>query len=277
MCAEMPFNPLDYPVCLSYPKRTAPSSWIGHVPFGMFLVDALRPRTLVELGTYYGVSYCAFCQSVQEVGAATKCYAIDTWQGDPQAGYFGTDVLANLQAYHDPLYASFSRLIQSSFQEAAKSFEDGSIDLLHVDGFHSYDSVRQDYETWVTKMSANGVMLFHDTQVREDGFGVWRLWEELKAKHPHFEFCHAQGLGLVVVGAVPPRGLRSLLGADNCEAVRIKGFFERLGGLLERDANDRATIATGERRIRELDAFVAQVRRNPFFRLYHWAKYRGRQ
>ena len=57
-------NPLDYPICLHKARRTSPtSSWLGHIPFAMALVDAVRPRRLVELGTMTGESYCAFCQA----------------------------------------------------------------------------------------------------------------------------------------------------------------------------------------------------------------------
>jgi hypothetical protein len=60
------FNPLDHPVYLAEPSWMAPSSWASHVPFGMLLVDLLRPSSVVELGTQNGVSCCAFCQAVRQ-------------------------------------------------------------------------------------------------------------------------------------------------------------------------------------------------------------------
>jgi len=50
------FNPLDHPILNAEPRRVAPSGWIGHIPFGMYLVEILEPGVLVELGTYTGVS-----------------------------------------------------------------------------------------------------------------------------------------------------------------------------------------------------------------------------
>src|SRR3989441_3276470 len=227
------FNPLDHPICYAYPIRLAPSGWIGHVPFAMYLIDILRPSVLVELGTHNGVSYCSFCQAVKELKIDTRCYAIDTWQGDPQAGLYGPEVLEDLKEHHDPLYGGFSRLIQSSFGEAAALFENGAIDLLHIDGFHSYEAVKHDFETWLPKLSEKGVVLFHDINVRERDFGVWRLWQELRRQYPHFEFIHSHGLGLLAVGQQCPEPVQELLGTSTEHRAQIREVFCQLGTRLE--------------------------------------------
>ena len=227
------FNPLDHPICLSYPLRVASTAsarfWVEHIPLGMFLVDVLRPRVLVELGTFSGVSFCAFCQAVKELGTGTRCYAVDTWQGDPHNGYYGPEVLRELKSHHDPLYGGFSCLIQSTFDEALSHFENGSIDLLHIDGFHAYEAVRRDFENWLPKMSERGVMLFHDINVRELDFGVWKLWEEVKPRYPHFEATWGQGLGLLAVGNQQPDLLRSLCNSPEGKLTEVRDFFCQLG------------------------------------------------
>ncbi|MGB9592400.1 MAG: hypothetical protein ACPL1K_07770, partial [Candidatus Kryptoniota bacterium] len=58
-------NPFEHSICFAQPLRIAPSAWTEHIPFAMFLVDILKPKVIVELGTHYGVSYCAFCQAVK--------------------------------------------------------------------------------------------------------------------------------------------------------------------------------------------------------------------
>jgi O-antigen biosynthesis protein len=224
-------NPLDYPICYASPWRVAPSAWLAHVPFGMFIVDVLRPGTLVELGTDYGVSYCAFCQAVKTLQLDTRCSAVDAWQGDRQARYYGKEVLADLRKHHDPLYGGFSRLIQSTFDDAIGLFEDGSIDLLHIDGYHTYEAVKHDYETWLPKVSARGVILFHDTSERHGDFGVWKLWEELRGRHPSFEFTHGHGLGVLSVGRDCPPALDILLNA--ADPAAIGEFFHQLGVRVE--------------------------------------------
>ena len=138
-----------------------------------------------------------------------------------------------LKSHHDPLYGGFSCLIQSTFDEALSHFENGSIDLLHIDGFHAYEAVRRDFENWLPKMSERGVMLFHDINVRELDFGVWKLWEEVKPRYPHFEATWGQGLGLLAVGNQQPDLLRSLCNSPEEKLAEVRDFFCQLGLRLE--------------------------------------------
>ena len=70
----------------------APNAWVGHLPFAAWVMQEVSPKIFVELGTHSGNSYFAFCQSVLENGLATKCYAVDTWQGDEHAGQYSEDI-----------------------------------------------------------------------------------------------------------------------------------------------------------------------------------------
>ena len=219
-------------VVLTQPTRLTISAWQGHIPFAMYLVDVQRPGRLVELGTHYGDSYCAFCQAVKQLSLDCACYAVDTWRGDPQAGLYGPEVLADLQRHHDPLYGSFSTLLQSTFDEAAKHFSPGSVDLLHIDGCHFYDAVKHDFETWFPMLSTRGVVLFHDTNERRDEYGAWRFWEEIRMSFPHFEFLHSHGLGLLAVGPQQPPEIRNLCACGYGDADEIRTLFERLGSPL---------------------------------------------
>jgi hypothetical protein len=228
----MRFNPLEYPICLAYPRRMAATFWLEHIPFAMFLMDVMRPGTFVELGTYYGMSYCAFCQAAKELDLDIKCYAIDTWQGDPHNGPNGPDVLADLRAHHDLEYGSFSRLVPSTFDAALPYFPDRSIDLLHIDGYHTYEAVKHDYESWLPKMSERGVVLFHDTNVRENNFGVWKLWSEVQKEFPYFEFYHGYGLGVLFVGQTTGPAQEMLTGLSDDETAAIREFFQQMGSRL---------------------------------------------
>lgn len=226
-------NPLNHPICFAQPSTIASSDWIGHVPFGMYVIDLLRPKALAELGIYNGVSYYALCQAVKELGLETRCYAIDTWQGDAVRGLYGPEVLADLEEHHNPLYGSFSRLIQGTLDEALNSFADATLDLLNIDGYHTYEELKSNFEKWLPKMTARGVVLFHDINVREGAFGVAKFWDELKLQYPNFEFAHSHGLGVLAVGHSYPEELHALLQCSEAEAMSVRRFFSTLGGRLE--------------------------------------------
>lgn len=254
------FNPLDHPICLSPPLRLAPTAWAAHIPFAMFLVDLLRPRVIVELGTFSGVSYCAFCQAVKELELDARCYAVDTWQGDEQNGFYGAEILADLKEHHDPLYANFSCLIQSTFDDALARFEEGTIDLLHVDGYHTYEAVKNDFDRWLPKISSRGVILFHDINVREKGFGVWRLWEELKPLYRHFEFAHEHGLGVLATGTIETNGIGQLLEMSEQDGALFREFFNQLGQRL-RASVDKDVEARSKEQIISTLATELEARR----------------
>lgn len=236
------FNPLKYPIIFEKPRLTTSlSAWQGHIPFAMLLVQTDRPKILVELGTHAGASYSAFCQAVEQSKTDTKCFAIDTWMGDDNTAAFeyGVDVLKTLREYHDPLYGSFSSLIQSTFDDALPSFADGSIDLLHIDGLHTYEAVKHDFETWLPKMREDGVVLFHDIMVYQKLFGVHRLWKEIKGKYAHFEFHHCNGLGVIALDWSHASPLGDILSASPTEADILRAFFRGTGNsLLEEQYTD---------------------------------------
>lgn len=227
---DRPFNLLNYGTPFCAPRRlTDVCSWHLHIPFAFLIMALLKPKAFVELGTHKGDSYCAFCQAVDESGLNTVCYAVDSWQGDDQAGFYEEEVLEELRAYHDPLYGNFSTLMKRLFDDAVDHFPDGSIDLLHIDGHHTYDSIRHDFESWLPKMSERGVVLLHDTNVREREFGVWRLWNEISKKYPSFEFKFGHGLGILAVGERIEAEVRAFLeyGSDN--EAGVSRFFYLLG------------------------------------------------
>ena len=213
-----------------------PSAWIGHIPFGTWIVEVVKPRVLTELGTHFGHSYFSFCQAVERARLDAKCYAVDLWQGDEHAGLYGEEVFSDVQS-RNVQFESFSRLLRMTFDDAVNYFSDGSIDLLHIDGLHTYEAVKHDFESWKPKLTQRSVVLFHDINVRERGFGVWRLWEELSGAYPTIEFMHSHGLGVLFYGPDQCPATVSLLRSFGTEAGRsyITRLFGGLGRSIEID------------------------------------------
>ena len=103
-------------------------------------------------------------------------------------GAYSEEVFNRWRDYHDRRFSGFSTLIRATFDEAVTRFADGSIDLLHIDGYHTFDAARHDFATWLPKMSRRGVVLIHDINVREKDFGSWQLWQRSNGFIPRFHF-----------------------------------------------------------------------------------------
>jgi glycosyltransferase involved in cell wall biosynthesis len=253
-------SPLISKSSLRTPDFLVQSAWHEHAAFLFWLMDTLRPRCFVELGTHYGYSYFAACQAVQEFGLDTKCYAIDHWRGDEHAGFYGDDVFDLVQARNSFLYSGFSQLLRSKFDEATSYFADFSIDLLHIDGRHFYEDVLHDFMAWRPKLTSDAIILFHDTDVREREFGVWKLFAELSKEHLAFEFKHNYGLGVVALGMVPTP-LEPLFAADDNTIDLVRGIYATLGGMVSLRWNYETTLTRLRHRLDDIRNEGAQHRR----------------
>jgi len=220
------------------------SAWIEHIPFAFWLIEVLKPRILIELGVHGGASYFAFCQAVKSLNLDTACYGIDTWQGDEQAGFYNNEIFGGVSDYNNKNFYRFSTLIKSTFDDARHYFMDGSIDLLHIDGLHTYEAVRHDFESWLPKLSDNAIVLFHDINVRERNFGVYKLWDELKSKNKHFQFDFGHGLGILILGENIPIDLQQMLGDTKDYAFYsfLKNLFSERGNFFKMTTHSNSQL-----------------------------------
>lgn len=112
-----------------------------------------------------------------------------------------------------PLYKSFAlpeqrlELIRDDSHsiETLKMVEDifdqQPVDFLFIDGDHTYEGVKSDYEMYSKLVSKNGFIAFHDTLYAE---GVARFWSEVKLQHENtWEWVSDQkpqyGIGLIQI------------------------------------------------------------------------------
>jgi len=245
-----------------------PSAWTGHAPFLKFLIRELEPKTFVELGVHNGFSYFVGCQAIHECKIRAKAFAIDHWAGDSQAGFFDDSVYQGVVDLNQK-YSAFSSLLKMSFDEALNQFEENSIDLLHIDGFHSYESVSKDFKTWQSKMSTDGVVLLHDIHVRRNTFGVFKFWDEIKNQYKTIEFVGSHGLGVIFLGKIPSGNLKRIFDyAKQGHLGSIQGTFGSIsddviqnsqsknleGALAERDS----ALAERDSALAERDSALAE-------------------
>lgn len=207
-------------------RHLAMSTWIDHLPFAYDLVADRKPELLVELGTYSGLSFFSFCQAMEENKVRGLAYAVDTWEGDEHTGNYDDSVYQQVASHARENYPGFSYLLRMRFDEALAQFDDRSIDILHIDGLHTYEAVKQDFESWLPRVKDDGIILLHDIEARLPEFGVRRFWQEISSQYPSFEFRHGYGLGVLKKSAADFSPLEELLFAGDAEsAERLRQFY----------------------------------------------------
>lgn len=176
------------------------------------LMRARPPRTVVEIGSYLGRSTIFFALVLKEVNPRGRVVAIDPHTGDrQQLQGLSTDRLATFALFRQHCRAAgVEDLIEAHLAtslEVASEWS-GPIDLLYVDGWHSYDAVLADGEAWLSHLSPQGVVIFDDYVVYDEvraavdelaGRGLCRVWGS------------AFGQAIGGMTAAPPAALRPAL------------------------------------------------------------------
>lgn len=212
------------------PRRYCPDGvreWSAYLPFAADLVDAVRPSSVVELGTQSGEFYFGLCQAIQECGIRCSAHAVDTWNGHSHGGERHSAVFEEVSAYNTAHYRSFSTLLRMRFDQASTRFADETTALLHLGGSQTHAKVQHDFETWYPKVRPGGIILVHDICVRKDDFGVWRFWEEIAARLPSFAFHHSCGLGIIAKpgGTKQTNPLLLALFGGECNPQTIRDYY----------------------------------------------------
>ena len=173
---------------------TPATSWSGHRGFAEKLVRFLNPKVIVDLGVDWG--YSTFSFALPRIG---HTYGIDNFVGDD---FVGTDELRKKYNFvtmkREKLHLQDNlTLIEGDFNEVAQTW-DKKIDILHIDGSHKYEDIKQDFETWSKFLNDDGVILLHDTCIESlngNDYGVKKFFDELDM--PKFTFTHCFGLGVI--------------------------------------------------------------------------------
>lgn len=164
------------------------TAWDGHKAFAMWLVQEMQPKVTVELGVDYGFSM--FTLGIHNPGTV---YGVDLFQGDEHAGTRdANEQYASVLKFKEDYGFSNVEVIKGDFNDVAKDWNE-KIDILHIDGLHTYEAVKNDFLTWAPKLADNGIILMHDVTAWP---GVTKFFFNDIAV-PRLFFEHSAGLGIV--------------------------------------------------------------------------------
>lgn len=170
-------------------------------------VCALAPKVVVEIGTCHGGSLYLWCQAADP---ASTVISLDLPNGKFGGGYH--EARAKLYGCFATASQHLHLIRDDSHSPACVGnilglLDNRKIDFLFIDGDHSYQGVKRDYETYAPLVRDGGIIAFHDILPSPPSLGmeVWRFWQELKTRIPNVrEFVNTQsgdrkiGIGVVV-------------------------------------------------------------------------------
>lgn len=152
----------------SYYKQI--DGWFNFEVIYLQLVERYPQGRFLELGTWLGKSTCFMAELIKESGRNIKFFAVDNFTGASDA----KNQLEDVQNAGGSIYYKFLENmrnagvldfvipINADSTDAAKLFDDQSIDFVFIDANHTYEFVTKDLQTWYPKVKVGGFIGGHD-------------------------------------------------------------------------------------------------------------------
>jgi len=189
----------------------APQQVKGEITSLLKYVKKMEPKTVMEIGTAGGGTLFLFSKVVPKNSFIVSL--------DLPGGKFG----GGYPLWKIPLYKSFAKETQTinlvrknshekkTLQEIKAIFENRQIDFLFIDGDHTYEGVKKDFELYGPLVRAGGTIAFHDILVNspESDCNVNKFWNEIKKKYEYKEFADKDNLNKIGIGLIKIKELLS--------------------------------------------------------------------
>lgn len=155
--------------------------------------DAPAGAQVIEVGSWMGASTCFLAGGLRGEGA--RILAVDNFQGlstcGEDAAWYNRHFRrmgrsSTLEIFRENFaalgFAGRSEPVVSDSLAAAEALaaKRGTIDLIFIDGDHSYEACRADIAAWAPFVKPGGVIAFHDFGSRADGV-TRAIFEAVKA------------------------------------------------------------------------------------------------
>jgi hypothetical protein len=116
-----------------------------------------------KVGAEIGVDRGEFSEVIAKSGL--KLYSVDPWFSYEDYEHTrGQDELNSLYERTKKRLAPYSNctIVRKNSMDAAKDFEDGSLDFVYIDGNHQFKYVAEDICEWAKKVKVGGIICGHD-------------------------------------------------------------------------------------------------------------------
>lgn len=128
---------------------------------------------IVEVGAWKGRSTAFLAVEIINSGKQIKLDVVDSWTGpaqDPEVYSGDAEFLAHGRNIIELFKKNMSPVeglidltpVQKWSVQAARGYENQSLDFVYIDADHSYDGVVEDLHAWVPKIKQTGVIGGHD-------------------------------------------------------------------------------------------------------------------
>lgn len=156
---------------------------------------------ILEIGSWLGSGSTRVIIEELTLVKDTKLYCVDTWKGSPnvprhQEIVAKYDVLGTF--FHNIKIAGGEKItlpLVMTSRHAAEIFTNYSLDMVFIDGDHSYLNSVEDIDLWRSKVRSNGIISGHDCECRPVGnlrekILFYRNSEHISGNGTHFSVIH---------------------------------------------------------------------------------------
>ena len=160
-----------------------------------FIQRRPKAQVVLEIGTCHGGTLWLWCQIA---APDALIVSLDLPGGEFGGGYQMSDIARILG--HGKKDQKLE-LIQgdshadTALKDVERALDGRQVDLLFIDGDHTYEGVKQDWEMYSPLVSPGGIVVFHDIVKHPEATGCYveQFWNEIKDDYRHQEFCSPPG------------------------------------------------------------------------------------
>jgi cephalosporin hydroxylase len=163
-------------------------------------VNNLQPKVVVEIGSKFGGTLHIWCSLTK--GKVISIDLVEGIHGGITREQFNERNLNFLNKFSNVNFIEGNSHDDTTYEMLCKVLNGDKIDFLFIDGDHTYEGVRQDYEMYSSLVHKGGYIAFHDIndteRHRQRNVYVGEFWNELEGEKIEFN-AHSDWAGIGII------------------------------------------------------------------------------